>query len=136
MVMKMKDLDYLSLLQDKDIPNEILLLYAIDNKDYQLKILYDYRIYGKTFEKLYQLCDEDFKLFNTTLHFINMSDFITLERLHINLNFDDPIPFLQDIPEEVPFDDMEIYFQGCEFIKKYNKKIDDLIDQHRTIFPR
>ena len=136
MVMKMKNIDYLTELQDKEIPDEIFLLYVVDNDNYHLKVLYDYRIYGKTCEKLFKLCQEDYELFSKTLSLIDQCSYITLEVVHINLNFEDPIPFLNKSSTNYPFDDVEVYLQGTKFINKYDQRIDDLLNEHKTIFPR
>ena len=132
----MANIDYLQELSDKEIPEEILLLYALNGNNYLLQILYNYRIYGKTCEKLFELCEKDFDKFSKTLTIIERTSYITLEIVHVNLNFDEPIPFLSTLPKNGIFDEIEIYFQGIEFIKKYDKKIDEIINEHKTMFPR
>lgn len=132
--MAKQNINYLEVLMDKKIPDEILLYFAIENQERNLKILYDYRLYGQTCEKLFKLCDEDYNLFSYNLSMIERSSFITLDVVHINLNFDEPILFINSIPRH--FDEDEVYTRGVEFINKYDRKFDELLNNHQTIFPR
>lgn len=132
----MDNIDYLKELSDKEIPEDILLLLSFSvSEDNYLKILYDYRIYGETFDKLFKLCKYEDDRLMCTLSLIKNSD-MSFEVVHINLNFESPIPF---VSERKDFDKPNIiqdFYDTFTFYKRYHERIDELTNKHKTIFPR
>lgn len=132
----MDNIDYLKELSDKEIPEEILLLLSFSEKeDYYLKILYDYRIYGETCNKLFKLCKYEYDRFMCALSIIKESN-MTLEILHINLNFEEPIPIVSEIHESKNFEMKYHIYDAYIFFNTYRERIDELTNKHKTIFPR
>ena len=96
----MNRINYTEELLNKDIPSEILLYYEIQNDNYHPYVIYKYKIYGETFQKLFKLCNEDFDTLDKCLSTIDQCEYITIEIVHVNLNFDTPIPFIKNIDKE------------------------------------
>ena len=132
----MNRINYTEELLNKDIPSEILLYYEIQNDNYHPYVIYKYKIYGETFQKLFKLCNEDFDTLDKCLSTIDQCEYITIEIVHVNLNFDTPIPFIKNIDKNVIFDDVEIYEQGKKFLVNYDIKLEDTLNEHKTLFPR
>ncbi len=132
----MNNINYLDELSDKGIPDDVLLLLSLSvSEDDYLKILYDYRIYGVTFDKLFKLCKYEDERLMCTLSLLNNSD-ISLEMVHINLNFQNPIPFVSDRNDFDTPDTIQDVQDAFAFSKKYRERIDELTNEHKTIFPR
>ena len=83
-------------LMDKIDDHELLLLIAVEGDDYLYEYIDVYELYGNYLMKFYKLCNYDYETVKRSFHLIASRPYITKDIVKTNLDFDEPVPFLNN----------------------------------------
>lgn len=102
---------------------EVLLLIELENAYDLYDFIIDYELYGDYTGKMFELCNEDIEYMQKTYNFIKHRAHITKEIVHTNLDFDEPIPFINPMYASIGIEAMMFAMSSLSFGEEFNEKL-------------
>jgi len=120
------DADKKKEIMDKVNNPEILLMIEIENIEELYDFILDYELYGDYLNKMFVLCEENIDYMHKNYRFIKSRSYITPEVVHTNLDFDEPVPFINRIYDSIGIEAMTFAMSSVSFSQEYNEKLIEL----------
>ena len=106
------------------VDNSLLLLLEVSNASDLYTYIYKYELYDDYLEKLFKLCHDDIDLIRESLELIDSRTYFTKEVVHTNLDFDDPIPFIEMTHMQMnTIKEFHFAMSAITFRNKYEQKL-------------